>query len=114
MVPAPYGYRDSSAAADQLLQSLLERSAGSQLSYGGLGLADVAARPSGLSSLFEVTDVAWKGCAVGYAGDVCRDCASPGYYRLGDVCAPCPKAPSIVIAFFVIAIGESVSRKHVM
>ncbi len=46
-------------------------------------------------------------CAVGYTGVACRDCGQPGFYRLGDVCRPCPKAAYGAVSLVVLAIGKS-------
>ncbi len=56
-----------------------------------------------LSSLLGMVGAPTTGCAPGYASEACRECAQPGYYRLGNQCPPCPKkAYTFIVAFSVV------------
>jgi hypothetical protein len=48
-------------------------------------------------------------CAPGYGGRLCSVCA-PGYFRLNNLCNPCPRAaPTILVVFVLFSIGICVA-----
>jgi hypothetical protein len=61
--------------------------------------------PPAMAPLLAWANVSSQECVHGYTGVACRDCVRPGYYRLGDLCAPCPKAAYGAIMGFVAAFG---------
>jgi hypothetical protein len=60
---------------------------------------------SNISALLSHVNVSAAECAVGYTGSACRDCVRPGFYRLGDLCKPCPSAALTGISLFTLAFG---------
>jgi hypothetical protein len=58
-----------------------------------------------MSTLLQAVSVSTEACVVGYTGTTCKDCTRPGYYRLGDLCQPCPPAAYGTILLFGIVFG---------